>query len=68
MMEIETLGGEEIRVGRQGHDTILVAVTDPEFGRIATVRLSHRQAAQLAGALDDTLVAAAGGAMELDEV
>jgi len=68
MMQIETLGGEEIGVGRQGHDAVLIAVTDPEFGRIATVRLGHRQAAQLADAIDDSLVAAAGGAVELDEV
>ena len=60
MVTIETSGGERIAV-THGDDTVCVAVTAPRFGRIATVRLDHRQAAQLAAALDRGLVHAAGG-------
>jgi len=60
MATIETSGGETIAVAAHG-DTVCVAVTAPRFGRIATVRLDHRQAAQLAAALDRRLVDAAGG-------
>ena len=51
MATIETSGGETIAVAAHG-DTVCVAVTAPRFGRIATVRLDQRQAAQLAAALD----------------
>jgi hypothetical protein len=61
MAKIETSGGEAIAVAAHGDDPVCIAVTDPCFGRIATVRLDHRQAAQLAAALDQRLVDAAGG-------
>ena len=61
MAKIETSGGETIAVAAHGDDTVCVAVTAPRFGRIATVRLDERQAAQLAAALDRRLVDAAGG-------
>ena len=61
MATIETTGDETMAVAAHGDDTVCVAVTAPRLGRIATVRLAHRQAAQLAAALDRRLVDAAGG-------
>ena len=49
-MTIETLGGEELLVGRQGAD-VAVAVIDERFGRIAGVRVNPDQAAALAWVL-----------------
>lgn len=50
-MQIETLGDERVEVTAQGDDVINVAVDDPFFGRIATVRLTPGQAATLIEAL-----------------
>jgi hypothetical protein len=61
MATIETMGGEEVRVCDSGAEALRLTVTDPRFGRIATVRLDHVQAARLASALDQRLIAAAGG-------
>jgi hypothetical protein len=61
MAAIETIGPEQLTVCAQGHEAVSIAVDDPTFGRIATVRLDHRQAARLATALDQRLVDAAGG-------
>ena len=52
MASIETLGEEEIRVLDHGHDSVRIAITHPYFGRIATVRIDHAQAADLIEALD----------------
>lgn len=61
MTRIETLGGEEMAVADHGGEALRLTVIDPEFGRIATIRLDHGQAARLASALDERLVAGAGG-------
>ena len=60
MATISTTGDELIRVAAHGDAALSVLIDDPAFGRIATVRLDHQQAAQLASALDDLLVDAAG--------
>jgi hypothetical protein len=46
-----TLGGEQLLVASHGHDAISVAVDDPVFGRISTVRLDIDQADLLARTL-----------------
>ena len=51
MASIETLAKEEIRVLDHGHDSVRIAITHPYFGRIATVRIDHDQAADLIEAL-----------------
>ena len=51
MAAIETLGGEDVRVIEHGHDAVRIAIDHPYFGRIATVRLDHSQAADLIEAL-----------------
>jgi hypothetical protein len=61
MATIETQGDESIAVGEHGDGVVRLTVSDPCFGRIAAVRLDHAQAARLASALDERLVAAAGG-------
>jgi hypothetical protein len=60
MTSIETAGDEQILVARHGHEAVALVVTDPYFGRIATVRIDHAQAEELADALDRAR--AAGGA------
>ena len=61
MTVIGTLGDERVIVSAHGEDAVCLTVTDPRFGRLATVRLDHHQAARLANALDRHLVDAAGG-------
>lgn len=60
MTSIETSGDEQILVASHGHEAVALVVTDPYFGRIATVRIDHAQAEELADALDRAR--AAGGA------
>jgi len=45
MDRVDTLGDETILVQPFGVDNALVAVSDPQFGRIATVRLDATQIA-----------------------
>jgi hypothetical protein len=61
MAAIETNGAEQLTVCAHGPHDVCIAIDDPAFGRIATVRLDHRQAALLASAIDERLVDAAGG-------
>jgi hypothetical protein len=61
MPAIPTTGDERITVSALGDETVCLHISDPTFGRVATVRLDHRQAARLANALDRRLVDAAGG-------
>ena len=49
--EIGTMGDESILVASHGHDAIRIAVNDPRFGRIATVRIDPDQATHLAALL-----------------
>ena len=49
--DISTLADERILVASHGHDSIRISVTDPYFGRIATVRIDAGQAAALADLL-----------------
>lgn len=51
MRHLDTLGQEEVHVGRRGAEAITLTVRCPEFGRIAQVRVDRDQAASLAGAL-----------------
>ena len=50
-MTIATTGDERMLVEPFRDDTVLLAVDDPRFGRIATVRLDADQAHELAAAL-----------------
>ncbi len=52
---IDTVGEQRVLVSRFGEDTVLVAVDDPRFGRIATVRLDAEQAGDLAAALREAM-------------
>jgi hypothetical protein len=61
MTAIRTTGDERITVSALGEETVCLHVSDSTFGRLATVRLDHSQAAQLANALDRRLVDAAAG-------
>ena len=61
MATIPTAGDESIRVAAHGSAELHLIVDDPQFGRIASVRIDHHQAALLASALDRHLVDAAGG-------
>jgi len=61
MTAIPTDGDEVITISALGEELVCLHVSDPTFGRVATVRLDLRQAAQLANALDARLVDAAGG-------
>ena len=54
-MMIDTVGEERVLVSRFGEDMVLVAVEDPLFGRISTVRLDVEQAGDLAAALREAL-------------
>jgi hypothetical protein len=45
------MGEESIVVASHGHDAIRIAVDDPRFGRISTVRIDPGQAIQLAALL-----------------
>lgn len=49
--EVPTLGGEQVLVAGHDREAIRLAVTDPYFGRIATIRLDPLQASELAQAL-----------------
>ena len=49
--QTSTLGGEQMLVASHGHEAISIAVDDPVFGRISTVRLDAEQADVLARAL-----------------
>ena len=51
LSKIDTMTGEHLLVAAHGHDIVTVSVSDPRFGRIAHVRLTHDQVATLAGAL-----------------
>ena len=46
-----TLASEQVLVSSHGHDAICLAVDDPVFGRISTVRLDPEQADAIAQAL-----------------
>jgi hypothetical protein len=48
---IHTTSGEDLTVGPEGQEAVTVSVRCPRFGRISHVRLTHEQAASLAGAL-----------------
>ena len=61
MAAIPTTGDERITVSALGDEIVCLHISDPNFGRLASVRLDHQQAAQLANALDRRLVDAAGG-------
>lgn len=50
-VEIPTLHAEEVLVHSHGHEAIVVAVNDPRFGRISTIRLDAVQAEELAATL-----------------
>ena len=45
------MGEESVVVAIHGNDAIRIAVDDPRFGRIATVRVDPDQAVQLAALL-----------------
>jgi|tagenome__1003787_1003787.scaffolds.fasta_scaffold20906667_3 hypothetical protein len=51
MRAVETLGQEHFLVTPVGDGEILVTVDDPQFGRIASVRLGPEQAKSLIQAL-----------------
>ena len=51
MTIIHTQSAEDLIVGPKGHEAIAISVHCPRFGRISHVRLTHDQAASLAGAL-----------------
>ena len=59
MTSIDTTGDEQILVARHGHEALALVVTDPYFGRIATVRIDNAQAEELAAALDRARTAGA---------
>jgi hypothetical protein len=67
MTAIPTTGDERITVSALGDETVSLHISDPAFGRLATVRLDHHQAAQLANALDRRLVDAAGGIFTIND-
>ena len=48
---IHTTSGEDLIAGPEGHEVVSISVRCPRFGRISHVRLTHEQAASLAGAL-----------------
>jgi hypothetical protein len=56
MSQIEALSGERLLVHHHGHEAITLGVADPRFGRVATVRLDHDAAAELAAALTGMLL------------
>ena len=56
MAPINTLTGERLHVNHHGPDAITLNVTDPRFGRVATVRLGHDDAVELASALTGLLL------------
>ena len=51
MAEFASLGDEAVTLSTHGEDTVALAVTHPDFGRVSTVRLDTKTAADLAGAL-----------------
>ena len=51
MTIINTTTGEDLIAGPEGHEAVTISVRCPRFGRISHVRLTHEQAATLAGAL-----------------
>jgi uncharacterized protein (DUF736 family) len=53
MRQIDTLGNEQLVVSPQGNEAVVVALEDPFFGRIATVRLAPEQASAFIEALWD---------------
>ena len=55
------IGGRPWTRSALGDEIVCLHISDPTFGRIATVRLDHHQAALLANPLDRRLVDAAGG-------
>ena len=56
MDTIDTAGNEHVLVSHAGEDAVLLAVHDPYFGRIATVRLDNEQAFDLAVALSERIL------------
>ena len=55
MQTIDTAGNEHVLVSRAGDHAVLLAVHDPTFGRIATVRLDSNQVFDLVTALSERL-------------
>jgi len=54
-VRIETTGEEQMIVFAMHDDIVTVAVEEPRFGRISTVRLDAEQAGDLAAALRDAV-------------
>jgi len=54
--EFASLGEEAVMLSAHGQDTVSIAVTHPDFGRVSTVRLDTETAAELAGALTGLLL------------
>ncbi len=51
MTIVHTTADEDLIVGPEGREAVTISVRCPRFGRISHVRLTHEQAASLAGAL-----------------
>ncbi len=60
MAEFASLGDEAVMLSAHGEDTVALAVTHPDFGRVSTVRLDSETAAELAGALTCLLLDRSG--------
>jgi hypothetical protein len=64
---IDTISGENLHVGPHGHETVVISVRCPRFGRISHVRLTHEQVVTLAGALTGIVLEQAAGPRSLRE-